>query len=236
MREPVRHFLWGVASLLCLSLPALAAEDACQQCFSPPNGNPVCVRNSGVRPVVATHRIPPYPQLSVMTNEQGTSLLSVEIGPDGVPTDVQILNSSGSLRLDEAARDYVKETWRWTPPLKECGATAPKLRVSIKWDLRDAPSDDLPRPPVLTMTEADFPPDALRRKEQGTTFIFLVVRDNASVALAQVAKSSGFPDLDEKALELAKSRYHWIPALMDGKPVTTPMYIGILWQSGPPAR
>jgi len=234
MREFIRGLMWGAAALLSLSVPAIAADDAaCQQCFSPPGGKPLCVPNGGARPIMTTHLIPPYPQMSVMTDEQGISLLSVEIGADGAPTDVQVINSSGSLRLDEAARDFVKATWRWTPPLAQCGPTAPKLRVSIKWDLRDARQDNGPRAPVLTMREADFPPDAFRRKEQGMSTVFLVIQGDGSLARAQVTKSSGFPDLDARALELAKTRYHWAPATMDGKAVNTPMYVGFLWQTEP---
>jgi protein TonB len=180
---------------------------------------------------MTTHLIPPYPPMSVMTSEQGTSLLSVEIGPDGAPTDVQVMNSSGSVRLDETARDFVKSTWRWTPPLAQCGPAAPKLRVQIKWDLRDAPQENVPRAPVLTMSEADFPPDAFRRKEQGMTLIFLVILGDGGLAMSQIAQSSGFADLDAKALELAKTRYHWVPGTLDGKPVNTPMYIAFRWQT-----
>ena len=91
-----------------------------------------------LRPIVATHTIPPYPEMSVMTKEQGKTLLDVSIGADGVPTDVQVAQTSGSLRLDEAARDYVKATWRWSPPVKDCKPVAVKTRVSILWDLHDA--------------------------------------------------------------------------------------------------
>jgi TonB family protein len=232
MVEFARSFLWGAIALLCLSLPAIAADNAaCQQCFSPPGGKPVCAQNAGARPIMATHTIPPYPELSVMTNEDGTSLLTVTIGVDGVPTDVQIANSSGSLRLDEAARDFVKATWRWTPPLKECGPEAPKLRVSIKWDLKDAQDNPSQRMPSITMTKADFPPGALGRHEQGTTVVAMLIAVNGDIARAEVTQGSGFADLDSKALEIAKTRYRWTAAKMGDAPVNTLIYLIVTWPS-----
>ena len=123
--------MWKERFLIAVAASFLAAPAAAQaQCTTP---------DAPLRPIVTTHKIPPYPELSVMTNEEGTSLLTVAIGADGVPTDVQIANSSGSLRLDEAARDYVKASWRWNPPTVSCKPVAVLTRVSIKWDLRDAP-------------------------------------------------------------------------------------------------
>jgi outer membrane biosynthesis protein TonB len=60
--------------------------------------------------------------------------------------------------------------------------------------------------------------------------IFMVILGDGDLHLAQVTKSSGFPDLDARALELAKTRHHWVPATLDGKPVNTPMYVSFLWQ------
>jgi protein TonB len=209
-----------VIVMAALFVAAPAAAQA--QCTAP---------DAPLRPIMQTHKIPPYPPLSVMTNEEGTSLLTVAIGADGVPTDVQVANSSGSLRLDEAARDFVKATWRWNPPTMACKPVAVVTRVSIKWDLRDTPDDPNQRMPVITMTKADFPPGALERHEQGTTIVAMIVAMNGDIARANVTQGSGFADLDSKALEIAKTRYRWTAAKMGETPINTQIFLVMKWPS-----
>ena len=53
----------------------------------------------------------PYPRDAFQMRQQGTVILRVLVGTDGVPQSVQIETSSGSRSLDNAARDAVK---KWT--------------------------------------------------------------------------------------------------------------------------
>lgn len=61
-------------------------------------------------------RNPPpfYPALSRRSGEQGRVLLRVVVRPDGSPQTVELRQSSGSPRLDEAALDAVRR-WRFVP-------------------------------------------------------------------------------------------------------------------------
>jgi TonB family protein len=178
-----------------------------------------------LRPIMATHTLPPYPEMSVMTNEQGTTLLTVTIGADGVPTDVQIQETSSSIRLDEAARDYVKQNWRWAPFAEGCAAV--RTRVSVKWDVRDARRD----PPgflVVRMKPEDFPAGALARHEKGAVAVIVAIQPGGAFADVKLGQGSGFPDLDELSLSYVKVR-HWTPGQMDGKPVFTVFPMVLLW-------
>ncbi len=65
----------------------------------------------------ATRHPVPYPALAKRRGEQGTVLLRVLIGGDGVPQRVEIERSSGSTLLDRAARDAVSK-WQFTPGTK----------------------------------------------------------------------------------------------------------------------
>lgn len=178
-----------------------------------------------LRPIMATHTLPPYPEMSVMMGEQGTSLLTVTIGTDGVPTDVQVEKTSGSIRLDEAARDHVKQNWRWAPIPNGC--TAWRTRVSIKWDVHDAPQ----APPtfiVVRMKPEDFPAGALARREKGAVAVLVALRPSGEFIDVKLAQGSGFPDLDEQSMNYVKVR-HWAPGQMDGKPVSTVFQIVLSW-------
>jgi len=205
----------GMLILLGVS-PALA-QGADKPCTAP---------EQPLRPVMATHTIPPYPEVSVMTNESGTTMLEVAIGADGVPTATTVVISSGSLRLDAAAADYVKDTWRWNAPVHECKPVPVRTRVSIKWDLRDAAASG-PQPPTVNMDDKDYPAGARQRHEQGSVVLMVLVSPDGQVNPV-VATSSGFAELDEKSIEVAR-RWHWTPASIDGRAVLTPVYFVSVW-------
>ncbi|HUD42486.1 MAG TPA: energy transducer TonB [Dokdonella sp.] len=61
-------------------------------------------------------REPVYPADALRRGEQGTVLLRVSVAADGSIERVEIERSSGSSRLDRAARDAVRQ-WRFRPPL-----------------------------------------------------------------------------------------------------------------------
>jgi TonB family protein len=217
----MRLRFWLLALLMLPAAPAFAAV-----------GDAACTMpNQPLMPVMSTHTQPPYPQMSVMTKEQGTTILQVVIGSDGVPTDVTVNTSSGSIRLDQAAIDHVKANWRWNPPLANCKPIAVKTLISIHWNLQNAasPLAQQNAPPTIVMDAQDWPPDALSRHEQGTVVLTLYILANGQVAVARVIQTSGFPDLDAKSLEVVKAR-HWAPASLDGKPVNTALIMLSVWK------
>lgn len=57
---------------------------------------------------------PRFPRESQRRGEHGTVLLRVLVGIDGTPQQIEIMRSSGSPRLDRAARDAVQQ-WRFRP-------------------------------------------------------------------------------------------------------------------------
>lgn len=78
--------------------------------------------------------LPPYPPISRRLNEQGTSLLSVFIGADGVPQRAELIKSSGFERLDKAALATAMR-WRYVPGKRGGVAEAMSVTVPIVWEL-----------------------------------------------------------------------------------------------------
>jgi TonB family protein len=219
-----KRFLASLTAVfLSLMGPGWAQEKSCN------------VPDSPLTPDATTRTLPPYPPMAVMTNEDGTTLLEVQIGADGIVISGTVVQSSGSLRLDEAALEHVKATWRWKAPVRNCRPVQSSTRVSITWDLRDRPKSDEPTYPYVVLGKFDYPPGALARREQGEVFISFVITSVGNVYRPQIVKSSGFPELDEKALFLVQRWHQWRPATMDGKGVTTPMVVGFAWRLDPPA-
>ena len=91
-----------------------------------------------LKAIEATHSLPPYPALSQRMGEQGTTLMKVNIDTTGKVTEVTIVTSSGSTRLDTAAVEYVKANWRWQPPTQGGKPVSATTEVSVKWDLKNA--------------------------------------------------------------------------------------------------
>jgi protein TonB len=57
---------------------------------------------------------PVYPAMSRRLGEEGKIVLRVRVSRDGLPLTVEISQSSGFTRLDEAAKSAV-ERWRFVP-------------------------------------------------------------------------------------------------------------------------
>lgn len=73
----------------------------------------------GVRLEYAEAPAPAYPRDALREGIEGTVLLQVLVGVDGVPLRVDVQRSSGDRRLDLAARKQVLEHWRFRPAMKD---------------------------------------------------------------------------------------------------------------------
>jgi TonB family protein len=208
-----------IAGLLASSISPLRAADADQPACTAPD--------RPLRPVMATHTPAPYPQMSVMTSEEGTTIVTVSIGADGVPTKAAVFTSSGSVRLDEAAVAHIKDNWRWNAPIIGCKPAASETRVSVKWDLSNTAANAF-QPASVFMDARDYPPDALKRREQGNVTMAVVVTAQGQVQPI-VLRSSGFPDLDQKSVEVIKG-WRFSPGVLDGRPMMSQIFLVSVWK------
>lgn len=199
-------------------------------------------RAPGVTPPKAAnqHTAGEYPLLSVMLKEEGTTTLGFVIQTDGVPTAVTVVESSGSLRLDDASVAAVTQLWRYQPALSAEGKPiACPWKAQVRWVLRGATA--LPKElaeMTVTMRPEDYPPEARSRGEEGTTVVMVVLFKGMERPLAVVMESSGHRDLDEASLRIVMERLKLAPAEIDGKSVPTMAVVAIVWSLGaasPPA-
>ena len=77
---------------------------------------------------------PPYPPVSKRLNEQGTVIMRVLIGADGLPQKAEIRKSSGFDRLDQSAAATVMR-WRYVPGKRAGLAEAMWFNVPINFVL-----------------------------------------------------------------------------------------------------
>lgn len=109
--------------------PSAPVGSAAPQPPAPPIAAPVAVAAEPAPPVLAPkprvelpssagehlHNPKPiYPRMSTTRNEQGTAVVKVLIGTDGLPQKAELKTSSGFERLDNAALATVMQ-WRYVP-------------------------------------------------------------------------------------------------------------------------
>lgn len=90
------------------------------------------------------------------------------------------------------------------------------------------PPKQNPRRP-MPITNEDYPPQSKRLGEEGVTLVRLLVLADGSIGNVQVAKSSGFPRLDETAVRKLK-RWRVNPGTENGKPVDMWMDLRVVWK------
>jgi periplasmic protein TonB len=84
----------------------------------------------------ASNPFPPYPQMSLSNQEEGTVMLRVLVQPDGTAGDVQVKTSSGYALLDKSARTTVRG-WRFNPATVDGKPVAQWYQVPIQFKLPD---------------------------------------------------------------------------------------------------
>ncbi len=81
---------------------------------------------------------PDYPSASARLGEEGATSLKLLIGIDGRVADAQLVLSSGSSRLDEAAIKHAKRNWAFSPCTEGGKAVACWHQTKLVWRLEDA--------------------------------------------------------------------------------------------------
>lgn len=88
-------------------------------------------------PVPIPGQTPPpnYPRRALRRGDEGTVMVRVDVGPDGVPTSVGISRSSRSRELDRAAIEAV-ERWRFRPAMADGRPTVGTVVIPIEFSSR----------------------------------------------------------------------------------------------------
>lgn len=84
------------------------------------------------------------------------------------------------------------------------------------------PSGKIVRPtrdPAVTILVPPYPLASLKAKEEGRVVLDLFVARNGRTYDAKVATSSGFPKLDQAAVDTAMTSWRFKPGTVDGMPV-----------------
>jgi TonB family protein len=171
-----------------------------------------------------------YPVTAWMNEEEGTVRFRLAIDPEGRVASCEVTGSSGSEQLDQRTCEILTVRVRYTPARDASGAPAPSSDYgSVTWRL---PSDRGtgafdPRPAKPPRADLqpyfgtpDYPPEALRARQQGIVHYAVVVRPSGRVQACVVTRSSGSEALDAATCAIFFTRVRYTPAKdAAGRPV-----------------
>jgi protein TonB len=86
-----------------------------------------------------------------------------------------------------------------------------------------------PKAPKTGLSQPEYPPAERRAEHTGTVILSIYVAENGHVSDAKIQTSSGYPKLDEAALNEAK-RWRLTPGSEDGKPVGMRVTVPIVFK------
>lgn len=104
---------------------------------APPAAASATIQGGDLSAQMVAGKPPRYPIESRRQKEQGTVVLSLIVGTDGRVENIAVAHSSGSSRLDNAARDAVRH-WRWRPLVQDGHPMCVKGIVEIPFMLTSA--------------------------------------------------------------------------------------------------
>jgi TonB family protein len=170
-----------------------------------------------------------------MLGESGNTVARYTVLPDGSVSDVAVLKSSGSLRLDEATVTFVKG-FKFKPALSNGAAVACSSEIMLQWSLHNEEPqafDNLNIAPIYP-TQSDFPPGAIARHEEGAAIAAIIVGETGIVELVALFRHTQFADLDAATVELLRKQKVTAPSV-GGKPVRAVILMPVVWSlSGGP--
>jgi protein TonB len=96
---------------------------------------PEAAPESTLAHAVLVHRPDPvYPRASLRLREEGTALLRIHVDETGAVRDVELVRSSGAVRLDRAAAEGVR-SWRFQPARRDGAPIATSVLHQITFKL-----------------------------------------------------------------------------------------------------
>ena len=149
-----------------------------------------------------------YARASFLDGEEGIVSMRLQIGSDGSVTDVQIATSSGSPRLDQAAKDAVKD-WRYQPATLNGSPVPASIPVEITWALQTLQFE---LTPDQARNLSSYYPRGLRA--EGVSTVRFLAMPDGTIAKVLVDRSSGTPRLDLAAIEMLTRGWRLTPGTL----------------------
>ena len=192
-----------------------------------------------------------YPVSAMREEREGTTGFRLTIGVDGLPTQCEIISSSGHADLDTTTCRLIMERARFTPGRDKNGkAVGGTYSNRIRWQIPegngfevevagfaiDEAQESWPRGPLPDEAfkridpAAHYPAAARAAGEEGVVHMELGIDAAGQVTGCKINESSLSAALDDAACALMRSDGKFSPALdSDGKPVRSVIASTFRW-------
>jgi TonB family protein len=216
-RHSTASAMTALAMLACLSVPCLAA----------PVTKARRIETSSSPATVVVGEVCEQPERSEASSrngESGTTELLILVNPDGTVADMKVATSSGFDDLDASTIAAFRKC-RFIPLQKKSSPVAAWLPLTHVWE--NAPSDPEPDKEA-PCAKPVYPRMSLRYDEEGKVTLRFRIGEDGAIMESQIVRSSGFPLLDNAALDaLQKCRYK--PGMQKGKPIQATYTMQYVW-------
>ncbi|HZX71954.1 MAG TPA: TonB family protein [Rhodanobacter sp.] len=142
-----RHF--GFTALAVLITGTIFVAQAATE------SHPVAVQSKIQAPNIILRSSPHYPESAVKNREEGTVVLTVLVGTDGMPLRVVVDANKVAPDLIQAATDTVMHHWRFSPEMKDGKPVQSYARVPIVFKLDTPPPQPVAPPPHKPPASSD---------------------------------------------------------------------------------
>jgi len=180
-------------------------------------------------PFVSARTTPVYTEEARLAKLEGSVLLSLVVGSDGRPRDIQVARSLG-LGLDESATASVRD-WQFKPGQRN-GSAVPVLvneelffrpqRSLWDWHVVRAVFHPPARAARPVLLKAKFPATIDREENASVTIAFDVGPAGVPNQLRAIRSSQ--PKWENEVLSAVREGWRFHPGMIDGQPVTVPAW------------
>lgn len=167
---------------------------------------------------------PRYTDEARTARVEGTVVLDVTVGSDGIPSDV-VVKKSVDEGLDRNAVEAVRQ-WRFKPGAKDGVPVPVQAVIEINFRLmKDAKPEDakpgpdgIVRPQLVYKVEPQYTEEARSAKIDGTVVLSAQINTEGRAEDISIVRGID-PGLDRNAID-AIGKWHFRPAMKDGQPVS----------------
>jgi TonB family protein len=181
-----------------------------------------------------------YPGGAPATGVPRVCVLSLIVGVDGSPSEIEVLRSiddlADGLLVDEARKMRFEPgtlagapvpvrihlSFRFSPDTNIASPRIVSRRIAVVGSSRRT----YDKPPIaVQIIDPEYSMDARRNKIQGVVLVSVMVTEDGLPADLRVERPLGY-GLDEAALT-AVSKYRFTPAMKDGQPVAARIFVEV---------
>jgi TonB family protein len=181
-----------------------------------------------------------YPAESRLHHEEGGCAVRVQVDSGGAINALQLIISSGFVRLDGACLAAFVGA-RFLPATLNGKPVSSWANIPLEWRLRPggwrqsvprnfkASVPTIPNESTLQVGAQFYPPTSREMHQEGICAVHIVVDTGGALSEIKIAQSTGSATLDQACIA-AVQQAHFVPGTRDGIPITAATDVYMNWR------